>query len=59
MHMPKDTPHAFEKIVFGTDNDPIDVAIDRYSKLMEACKVPDAVRAKVFSQTIWQKLHRK
>jgi predicted TIM-barrel fold metal-dependent hydrolase len=59
MHMPKDTPHAFEKIVFGTDNDPLDVALDRYKKVMDACGVPDAVRAKVLSQTIWRKLHRQ
>jgi len=51
-HMPKDTPHAFEKIVFGTDNDPLDVVIGRYEKLMEACQVPAEVRRKVFTGTM-------
>jgi predicted TIM-barrel fold metal-dependent hydrolase len=50
-HMPKDTPHAFEKIVFGTDNDPLDVVIDRYNKLFDACQVPQEVRKKVFLGT--------
>ncbi len=56
MHMPKDTPHAFEKIVFGTDNDPLEVVIDRYTKLMDACGVPAEVRKKVFSETMLRKL---
>ncbi len=51
-HMPKDTPHAFEKLVFGTDNDPLDVSIDRYTKLLDACQVPEPVRRKVFAETM-------
>ena len=50
-HMPKDTPHAFEKLVFGTDNDPLDVVIDRHNKLFDACQVPAEVRKKVFQST--------
>jgi predicted TIM-barrel fold metal-dependent hydrolase len=50
-HMPKDTPHAFEKLVFGTDNDPLDVVIDRHNKLFDACQVPAEVRQKVFRGT--------
>jgi len=55
-HMPTNTPHAFEKIVFGTDNDPLDVCIDRYNKLLDACQAPEAVRRKVFAQTMIQLL---
>jgi len=50
-HMPKDTPHAFEKIVFGTDNDPLEVVIERYTNLFNACQVPEAVRWKVMTGT--------
>ncbi|MBM3810290.1 MAG: hypothetical protein FJW20_01520 [Acidimicrobiia bacterium] len=50
-HMPKDTPHAFEKLLFGTDNDALDVMIERYTALFNACQVPDEVRKKVFTGT--------
>jgi predicted TIM-barrel fold metal-dependent hydrolase len=50
-HMPKDTPHAFEKLVFATDNDPLDVVIDRHNKLFDACQVPAEVRRKIFLGT--------
>jgi predicted TIM-barrel fold metal-dependent hydrolase len=58
-HMPKDTPHAFEKLVFGTDNDPLEVSIDRYNKLLDACQVPEPVRRKVFAETMLRLLGLK
>ncbi len=51
-HMPQSTPHAFEKIVFGTDNDPLEVVIGRYNRLLDACQVPEDVRRKVFAGTM-------
>lgn len=53
-HMPESTPHAFEKLVFGTDQDPLKLEenILRYHQLFEACQVPEAVRRKVFAETM-------
>ncbi len=58
-HMPSGTPHAFEKLVFGTDNDPLEVSIDRYRRLLDACQVPDPVRRKVFAGTMIRLLELK
>ena len=53
-HMPQNTPHAFEKLVFGTDDDPLKLEenIARYNQLLEACQVPEPVRRKVFAETM-------
>jgi hypothetical protein len=53
-HMPEATPHAFEKLVFGTDEDPLKLEenIARYNQLLDACQVPEAVRRKVFAETM-------
>lgn len=51
------SPHAvyaFEKIVFGTDEPPenLESNIARYEALLEACKVPEASRRKIYGETI-------
>jgi hypothetical protein len=53
-HMPGETPHAFEKLVFGTDEDPVELEklIAQYNRLLDACQVPEAVRRKVFAGTM-------
>lgn len=53
-HMPENTPHAFEKLVFGTDEDPqeLEKVIAQYTRMLEACQVPAAVRRKVFAETM-------
>jgi len=60
-HMPQNTPDAFEKLVFGTDDDPLklDENIARYNQLLEACEVPESVRRKVFAETMVQILGLK
>ncbi len=52
-HMPKDAVNAFEKLVFGTDEDPLKLQenIDRYTKLLDACGVPPESRRKIFHET--------
>jgi hypothetical protein len=52
--MPENTPHAFEKLVFGTDDDPLKLEenVTRYNRLLEACQVPEPVRRKVFAETM-------
>ncbi len=57
-HMPENTPHAFEKLVFGTDQDPLKLEenITRYNQLFDACQVPEPVRRKVFAETIMRLL---
>ncbi|MEP7271409.1 MAG: amidohydrolase family protein [Acidobacteriota bacterium] len=53
-HMPENTPHAFEKLVFGTDEDPKDLekVIAQYNRMLDACQVPETVRRKVFAETM-------
>ncbi len=53
-HMPAGTPHAFEKLVFGTDEDPLELEklIAQYDRLLDACEVPEPVRRKVFAGTM-------
>lgn len=53
-HMPQSTPHAFEKLLFGTDEDPLqfEKVVGQYNALLDACRVPDAVRRKVFAETM-------
>lgn len=53
-HMPEGTPHAFEKLVFGTDEDPLELEklIAQYNRLLDACAVPEGVRRKVFAETM-------
>ncbi|MBI3650729.1 MAG: amidohydrolase family protein [Acidobacteria bacterium] len=53
-HMPENTPNAFEKLVFGTDEDPKDLEkiIAQYNQMLDACQVPEAVRRKIFAETM-------
>ncbi len=52
-HMPSSTPHAFEKLVFGTDEEPanLEQVLARYNALMDACQVGAEVRRKVLAET--------
>lgn len=52
-HMPSSTPHAFEKLVFGTDEEPasLEQVLARYTALMDACQVNAEVRRKVLAET--------
>ena len=54
LHTPKASGHAFEKLVFGTDEDPLNLAdnITRYKRLMEACDVPPESQAKIMGGTV-------
>lgn len=59
-HMPQNTPNAFEKLVFGTDEDPLNLEanIKRYTQMFDACQVPEPVRRKVFAETMLRVLAR-
>ena len=53
-HTPKSDANAFEKIVFGTDEDPLNLAdnIGRYKKMLDACGVPPASQARIMAGTV-------
>jgi len=57
-HMPKNAVPAWEKIMFATDEGPdqLDENIRRFNKVMDACKVPDSIRAMCYGLTI-AKMH--
>jgi predicted TIM-barrel fold metal-dependent hydrolase len=57
-HMPKNAVPAWEKIVFATDEGPDQLVenIRRFNKVMDACKVDEATRAKCYGLTI-AKMH--
>jgi hypothetical protein len=52
--------HAFEKILFGTDEQPgqeaqglgLENMLGRYEDLFDACGVPEAIRRKSFGETM-------
>jgi predicted TIM-barrel fold metal-dependent hydrolase len=51
------SPHAvpaFEKIVFGTDEEPshLPSVIQRYEAMLDACGVPEPIRKKVYGETL-------
>lgn len=52
-HTPKSGSHAFEKLLFGTDEDPLNLPdnIVRYKRMLDACDVPADVQAKVMGGT--------
>jgi uncharacterized protein len=63
-HTPKGGPNAFEKIVFGSDVfggelEEFDRELDRYHKMLDACGVPPAVQANIFSGTLWRLLNKQ
>jgi predicted TIM-barrel fold metal-dependent hydrolase len=51
------SPHAvpaFEKIVFGTDEEPehLDEVVARHEAMLNACEVPESSRKKIYSDTL-------
>jgi len=53
-HMPKDAVPAFEKIVFGSDQDPegLEENIIRFNKMLDACGISGETRAKCYGLTM-------
>jgi uncharacterized protein len=53
-HSSPDAVYAFEKLVFGTDEDPENLAacLARYEAMLEACGVPEASRQKIYGATM-------
>lgn len=57
-HMPKNAEPAWEKIVFASDEGPdqLEENIRRFNKVLDACNVPDSIRAYCYGLTI-AKMH--
>lgn len=55
-HSSPDAVYAFEKIVFGTDEDPenLDACLARYEAMLNACNVPETSRRKIYGETMAQ-----
>jgi uncharacterized protein len=53
-HSSPDAVYAFEKLVFGTDEDPenLDACLARYEAMLDACGVPEASRRKIYGETL-------
>ncbi|MBI1940742.1 MAG: amidohydrolase family protein [Acidobacteria bacterium] len=56
-HTPAGGPHAFEKIVFGSDVfdgelEEFDRELERYRKMLDACEVPKEAQDNIFGGTI-------
>jgi predicted TIM-barrel fold metal-dependent hydrolase len=53
-HSPSNAVYAFEKLVFGTDEDPenLDACLARYEAMLDACGVPEASRKKIYGETM-------
>ena len=53
-HTSKHAVYAFEKIVFGTDEPPENLAdnIKRYEAMLNACEVPEPSRKKIYGETL-------
>lgn len=53
-HSSPDAVYAFEKVVFGTDEDPenLDACLARYEAMLNACHVPEASRRKIYGETM-------
>ena len=61
-HTPSSGTSAFEKLIFGSDVfggelEEFDRALDRYHKMLDACDVPQAAQAMIFSGTMWRILN--
>lgn len=61
-HTPKTDKPAFEKLVFGSDVfegdlGELDRELERYHRMLDACGVPAAVQANIFSGTLWHILN--
>jgi uncharacterized protein len=53
-HSSPDAVYAFEKLVFGTDEEPesLDACLARYEAMLNACGVPEASRRKIYGETL-------
>jgi uncharacterized protein len=53
-HSSPDAVYAFEKLVFGTDEEPenLDTCLARYEAMLNACEVPEASRRKIYGETL-------
>jgi predicted TIM-barrel fold metal-dependent hydrolase len=53
-HSSPDAVYAFEKLVFGTDEPPesLDKVLGQYERMLDACKVPEESRRKIFAETM-------
>jgi len=53
-HSPANAVHAFEKLVFGTDEPPdhLDTVLARYEAMLDACNVPEASRRRIYGETM-------
>ena len=53
-HSPPDAVYAFEKLVFGTDEPPdsLERILSQYEAMLNACKVPEASRRKIYGETM-------
>ena len=53
-HSSAQAVYAFEKLVFGTDEEPehLDACLGRYEAMLEACGVPEASRRKIYGETL-------
>ncbi len=53
-HSSPDAVYAFEKIVFGTDEEPenLDACLARYEAMLNACGVPEASKKKIYGETL-------
>lgn len=61
-HTPAGGPHAFEKLVFGSDVfngeiEEFDRELERYHKMLDACGVPKPAEDNIFGGTIWRILN--
>jgi uncharacterized protein len=53
-HSSPDAVYAFEKLVFGTDEPPENLAacLARHEAMLDACEVPEASRKKIYGETL-------
>lgn len=53
-HSPSSAVYAFEKLVFGTDESPeaLDSVLARYEAMLDANKVPESSRKKIYGETM-------
>ena len=53
-HSSPDAVYAFEKLVFGTDEEPenLEACLARYEAMLDACGVPEASRRKIYGETL-------
>ena len=62
-HTPKSSVGAFEKLVFGSDVFEGDLAemdreLERYHRMLDACKVSPEAQDAIFGGTLWRMLNR-